>query len=63
MPSQAGRGAFLLDNAKTSSYHIKSIINVLNAKTSATFRLVVLRETGQKQYEFEAENDKLCGEC
>ncbi|KAH7105112.1 stress-activated map kinase interacting protein 1-domain-containing protein [Auriculariales sp. MPI-PUGE-AT-0066] len=62
MPSQAGRGPFLIDNMKTSSYHVKSISNVLNVKNSATFRLSVGRETGEKQYEFEAESDKLCAE-
>ncbi|EJD43392.1 hypothetical protein AURDEDRAFT_185578 [Auricularia subglabra TFB-10046 SS5] len=64
MPSTTGR-AFLLDNMKTSSYHVKSIVGVQVSKNSASgssFRLVVLRETGQKQYDFEAENGRQAAE-
>lgn len=62
MPGQSGR-AFLLDNAKTSSYHVKSIVGVQVSKNTAgtSFRLVVLRESGQKQYDFEAENGRQAG--
>lgn len=63
MPGQTGR-AFLLDNAKTSSYHVKSIVGVQVAKntTGSSFRLTVLRESGQKQYDFEAESGRQAAE-
>lgn len=62
MPGQTGR-AFLLDNSKTSSYHVKSIVGVQVSKntTGSSFRLVVLRESGQKQYDFEAESGRQAG--
>lgn len=51
-----------LDSMKTSSYHIKSIVGCTqSAKSSSNFKLIVVREGGNKRYDFEAENPKIAG--
>lgn len=51
-----------LDSMKTSSYHIKSIAGCTqSAKSSANFKLVVVRDGGTKRYDFEAESPKIAG--
>ena len=61
MPSSnRARGVF--DSGKTVSFHIKSVASCTqSAKHSASFKLIVKRDGGEKRYDFEAENAKLAG--
>jgi len=59
MPSTSKVKA-VFDNGKTSSYHISRIAACQQStKSSSIFKLVVNRDRGNKQYDFEAENPKL----
>lgn len=59
MPSTSKARA-VFENARTMSYHIKSVAGVQqSAKSSSTFKLIVHRDGGAKRYEFEAESPKL----
>jgi len=53
----------LLDSLKTSSYHIKTVVKCnMSKKASASVKLIVRREGGNKRYDFEAENAQLAAE-
>ncbi|KAG8937036.1 hypothetical protein FRC02_008143 [Tulasnella sp. 418] len=54
----------LLDNVKTSSYHIKSVIYCKQSKKPPTssVKLIVWRDGGNKRYDFEAEDPKKAAE-
>ena len=59
MPSTSKARA-VFENARTMSYHIKSVAGVQQSqKSSSTFKLIVHRDGGAKRYEFEAESPKL----
>lgn len=62
---QANKAKNVFESGKTASYDIKSIVAVQQSgKNSATFKLVVPRDTERnKRYEFEAENPKMAGKC
>ena len=48
---------------QTSSYHIKTVVKCnMSKKASASVKLIVRREGGNKRYDFEAENAQLAGE-
>jgi target of rapamycin complex 2 subunit MAPKAP1 len=60
MPAKA---RVVFENARTMSWHIKSIAAVQqSSKSSSTFKLLVQRDTGIKRYDFEAESSKLAAE-
>lgn len=53
----------LLESAKTSSYHIKTVINcILTKKDAASVKMIVRRDGGNKRYDFEAESPALAAE-
>ncbi|KAF8321089.1 stress-activated map kinase interacting protein 1-domain-containing protein [Cantharellus anzutake] len=53
----------LLDSLKTSSYHIGAVVKcTMSKKGSASVKLIVRRETGDKRYDLEAENAQLAAE-
>ena len=53
----------MFENGRTSSYHIEFVIAYRHpAKCSSTFKLVVHRGGGKKEYDFEAENPKTVNE-
>ena len=58
---QSNKAKNVFDSGKTVSYDIKSIVAVQqSSKNSATFKLVVHRESERnKRYEFEAESPKI----
>lgn len=61
MPS-ANKARAVFDSGKTTSYHIKSIADCQqSAKSSALFKIILHRGagTGNKRYDFEAENPKI----
>lgn len=62
MPSaNKARGVF--DNGRTISYHIKRVVSCMQSgKGSSSFKIVFLREGGDKRYDFEAESAKLASE-
>jgi len=61
MPSNKARAVF--DSGKTSSYHIKSVIECTQSvKSSSTFKLVLNRGGSKKRFDYEAENPTLAGE-
>lgn len=61
MPSTTRR---FLDNVNTATYHIKSIRSCTQSKKIATYiKLVVTRDSGNKRYDFEAENVEQAGAC
>lgn len=63
MPSTNKAKAVFDHGGKTSSYHIKSIADCQQSqKSSALFKLVLNRASGNKRYDFEAESPKLAGE-
>ncbi|KAG6885778.1 hypothetical protein C0993_009883 [Termitomyces sp. T159_Od127] len=63
MPSTNKAMKVVFDSGKTSSYHIKSIVDCQqSAKTSSVFRLVLNRGGASKRYDFEAESPRLAGE-
>ncbi|KIJ30522.1 hypothetical protein M422DRAFT_783966 [Sphaerobolus stellatus SS14] len=52
-----------LDNMKTSSYHIRSVVLCMqSAKASSNFKLIVWRDGSNKRYDFEAESPKMAAE-
>src|ERR1700741_3474706 len=59
MPTTNKAAKAVFDSGKTSSYHIDSVISCQSGKSSSAFRMVVLRDGGNKRYEFEAESAKL----
>ncbi|CAL1709275.1 unnamed protein product [Somion occarium] len=61
---QSNKAKNVFDSGKTVSYDIKSIVAVQqSSKNSATFKLVVHRESERnKRYEFEAESPKIANE-
>lgn len=62
MPSTNKAKAVFDHGGKTSSYHIKSIADCQQSqKSSALFKLVLNRASGNKRYDFEAESPKLAG--
>jgi SAPK-interacting protein 1 (Sin1), Pleckstrin-homology len=62
MPS-TNKAKAVFDNVKTTSYHIKSVVNCSQStKSSSIFKLVVSRDGGNKRYDFEAESPKLASE-
>jgi hypothetical protein len=62
MPSASKARTAMFEHQRTSSYHVRSIAAVQqSSKSSATFKLIVHRETGAKRYEFEAESPRLAG--
>ena len=62
MPS-AKRATGMLENDRTSSYHIHSIVACQrSAKSSSSFKLVGRRDGGTKRYDFEADNPKVASE-
>jgi hypothetical protein len=47
----------LLDSLKTSSYHIKTVLECgMPKKDSSTVRLVIQRDLTKKRYDFEADS-------
>ncbi|RDB18602.1 Target of rapamycin complex 2 subunit sin1 [Hypsizygus marmoreus] len=63
MPSTNKAMKAVFDSGKTSSYHIKSIVDCQqSAKTSSVFKLVLNRGGANKRYDFEAESPWLAGE-
>lgn len=60
MPS-ASKARAVWENARTVSYHIKSVAGVHQSSKSSAFKLVVHRDGGAKRYEFEAETPKQAG--
>ncbi|KAI0287104.1 stress-activated map kinase interacting protein 1-domain-containing protein [Russula brevipes] len=63
MPTANKAAKAVFDSGKTSSFHIDSVASCQTGKSSsAAFRIVVLRDGGNKRYEFEAENAKLANE-
>ena len=62
MPSTNKAKAVFDHGGKTASYHIKSIADCQQSqKSSALFKLVLNRASGNKRYDFEAESPKLAG--
>ncbi|SRR6266436_10446216 len=59
MPTTNKAAKAVFDSGKTSSYHIDSVISCQSGKSSSAFRMVVLRDGGNKRYEFEAESAKV----
>ena len=59
MPTTNKAAKAVFDSGKTSSYHIDSVVSCQSGKSSSAFRMVVLRDGGNKRYEFEAESAKL----
>ena len=60
MPTTNKAAKAVFDSGKTSSYHIDSLVSCQQSgKSSSAFRMVVLRDGGNKRYEFEAESAKL----
>jgi hypothetical protein len=59
MPSES-RAFF--DSMKTTSFHITLVASCKLTGRAGGFKINVWRETGQKRYEFEAENGKQAGE-
>jgi hypothetical protein len=60
MPTANKAAKAVFDSGKTSSFHIDSVASCQTGKSSSSaFRIVVLRDGGNKRYEFEAENAKL----
>ena len=60
MPTTNKAAKAVFDSGKTSSYHIDSVVSCQQSgKSSSAFRMVVLRDGGNKRYEFEAESAKL----
>jgi hypothetical protein len=59
MPSES-RAFF--DSMKTTSFHITLVASCKLSGRAGGFKINVWRETGQKRYEFEAENGKQAGE-
>jgi hypothetical protein len=60
MPTTNKGAKAVFDSGKTSSYHIDSVVSCQQSgKSSSAFRMVVLRDGGNKRYEFEAESAKL----
>lgn len=61
MPS-TNKARAVFDSMKTTSYHIKSVVACTqSAKSSSSFKFVVMRDNGEKRYDFEAEDNKLAG--
>lgn len=59
MPA-ANKGRAVFDSMKTTSFHIKSVIACTQSgKSSSSFKFVVRRDSGEKRYDFEAEDNKL----
>lgn len=48
---------------KTTSFHISLVAGVKLSGRSGGFKLNVWRESAQKRYEFEAENERQASEC
>jgi hypothetical protein len=63
MPS-SNKAKNVFDSGRTSSYHIKTIVDCQqSSKSSSTFKLVLTRGGGTtKRYDFEAENPKMASE-
>jgi hypothetical protein len=60
MPTTNKGAKAVFDSGKTSSYHIDSVVSCQQSgKSSSAFRMVVLRDGGNKRYEFEAESAKI----
>jgi hypothetical protein len=60
MPTTNKAAKAVFDSGKTSSYHIDSLVSCQQSgKSSSAFRMVMLRDGGNKRYEFEAESAKL----
>ena len=59
MPTTNKGAKAVFDSGKTSSYHIDSVVSFQSGKSSSAFRMVVLRDGGNKRYEFEAESAKI----
>jgi hypothetical protein len=59
MPTTNKGAKAVFDSGKTSSYHIDSVHSCQSGKSSSAFRMVVLRDGGNKRYEFEAESAKI----
>ncbi len=59
MPTTNKGAKAVFDSGKTSSYHIDSVVSCQSGKSSSAFRMVVLRDGGNKRYEFEAESAKI----
>ena len=57
------RAKHVFESAKTSSYHLKSVVACQqSSKNSSTFKLVVRSNAERnKRYDFEAESAKLAG--
>ncbi|KAI0284703.1 stress-activated map kinase interacting 1 [Russula aff. rugulosa BPL654] len=62
MPATNKGAKAVFDSGKTSSYHIDSVVSCQSGKSSSAFRMVVLRDGGNKRYEFEAESAKIANE-
>lgn len=59
MPSES-RAFF--DSMKTTSFHISLVASCKLTGRAGGFKINVWRETGQKRYEFEADNGRQAGE-
>jgi len=63
MPS-SNKAKNVFDSGRTSSYHIKTIVDCQqSSKSSSVFKLVLTRGGGTtKRYDFEAENSKMAAD-
>lgn len=58
MPSESRT---FFDSTKTTSFHISLVVSCKLTGRAGGFKINVWRETGQKRYEFDAENGKQAG--
>ena len=59
----ASKARAVFDSMKTTPYHIDSIVACTQStSSSASFKLIVKRDGGNKRYDFEAESSKLACE-
>jgi hypothetical protein len=62
IPSTRDTWSFSADATRTISYHMRTVTVVRHGKTSATFRITVHWNNGEKQHDLEAEGPDLAGE-
>jgi hypothetical protein len=63
MPS-TNKAKAVFDHGKTSSYHIKCIVNCQQStKSTSIFKFVVQRDAGHKRYDYEAESPSHASTC
>ncbi len=56
------KAKLMFDPGRTTSFHVKSVTDVVHlTKTSPIFKLFLIRGSGNKRYDYEAESPKLAG--